>query len=200
MVGKTVIDNPTNEDVYKISQNLASNSEDYFLAMSEGRIDDTGIRRLSEALLTNTNLKLLDLAKNQITDVGVKYLADVLTKNTTLLFLSISGNMGITNEGCEHLSEMLKKNTTLKVLDFSHNRITNIDPVLAALEVNKTVEMVKMRYINVKDVDELEDRYEERIRLRPLNMKTLWTEVFEENKILNGLIWPQDDIVYTSDY
>jgi hypothetical protein len=186
---KTVIQNPTNEDVLKISDELEKGDNHYFLSMMEGSINDLGARRLAEVLLKNTALRDLSLSLNKITDSGVIMLAKALERNTSLTYLSLYGNFNITNEGAKALAEMLTKNRTLKILVLGRCQVTNVDCFIKAIETNNVIKIIKLRALNVKNSSEIEKNSQRRLRLLPLGVDDLSIELLEENNILQGQCW-----------
>ena len=105
-------------------QYLTQNRITTMLCITNGRIDDDGIKALANALKHNRSVTELLLPNNGISDAGAKALAEMLKDNSSLTTIELGGNK-IGDSGAKALAEALDQNRSVKHMDLRGNAISD---------------------------------------------------------------------------
>ena len=80
----------TNRDSQELALAVNKNSKLQFLALSDCRLQETGLIKIAEALCKISSLKHLDLSHNSITDKAATKIASAIANNHTVKYLDFS--------------------------------------------------------------------------------------------------------------
>jgi Ran GTPase-activating protein (RanGAP) involved in mRNA processing and transport len=125
-----------------LAECLKSNKGIQQLHVSGCQIGDQGIQALAQALVEHPSVKEMDIGESCITQFGWKAVADLLTGPTNITtFCTCNGSTG-----AEELARMIANNRSLTSLSLRYGKFNtgSIVPVLKALEVNTTIQVLKL--------------------------------------------------------
>ena len=122
---------------------------------------DEDIFHLSNMIASNTTLKVLRFRYCNITDHGVQYICEGLTKNQTLTVLDIAGNHQITSVSTSTITDLIQMNTSLTELVLFGTSLDDDDIKTICTSLTKNTRIQKLHLSrrheeNFKNLDSYE--------------------------------------------